>query len=510
VLEIAFRPDPRSAEPVYRQLAARLGGFIAAGRLPVGEKLPPTRDLATMLGLSRNTVLQAYLTLADQGLVQAGVGRGTYVQARTPAAKPIQSRTRLRRIAGGRAEPPAPRPFAWEGLLALRARDLPMPGGVRRMGQRFDVDFRGGRVDEATFPARAIARACARALEQHGPAIAGHHDVLGWPPLRDELARRLVARGIACSADDVLVVGGAQRALDLLGRVLLDPGDVAVVEQPGYFGATLAFRAAGAHLLGVGVDGDGLCTDELARLLRTRRAKLVYTTPAVQSPTGVTLAPARRDALRALADAHQVPVIEDDYDSELRLGVPTPPALEADDPAGQIVYLATFSKALFPGARVGYVVAARPLLERLAMAHLVADFQVSSLLQAALVELIRSGALERHVRRVRRVYAERLRVMRAALAASMPAGTEIASPAGGNGLWVTLPPDVDGEEVALAARAAGVAYEAGEPFFLVPPRRAHFMLSFANVPAARIADGVERLARIVRTRRRGGRARRTS
>jgi len=510
VLDLAFRPDPKSPEPVYRQLAARLGAVIAAGRLPVGEKLPPTRDLAAMLGLARNTVLQAYLTLADQGLVSAAVGRGTYVQARRPSATPPAPRTRLRRIDGGKSAAAAPRPFAWDGLLALRARDLPPAGAVRRMGQRFDVDFRGGRVDAATFPAKAIARACGRALERHGATIAGHHDVLGWPPLRDELARRLVARGIACTADDVLVVSGAQRALDLVGRVLLDPGDVAVVEQPGYFGATLAFRAAGAHLLGVGVDADGLRTDELGRLLRTRRAKLVYTTPAVQSPTGVVLAAARRDALRALADAHQVPIVEDDYDSELRLGLPTPPALKADDPAGQIVYLATFSKALFPGVRVGYVVAARPLLERLAMAHLAADFQVSSLVQAALVELIESGALERHVRRVRRVYGERLRIMRAALAASMPAGTEVGEPAGGNALWLALPPGLDADGLAAAGRAAGVAFESGEPFFLTPPRRAHLMLSFANVPAARIADGVERLARIVRARQSTRARRRTS
>lgn len=492
MLEIAFRADPRSDEPVYKQLAACLRAWIEADRLRVGEKLPPTRALAQALGLARNTVLQAYLTLVDAGLAHSHVGQGTFVAARTATAP------------AGRADRPtppfAPRAFAWDGLFALRGRDLPPSGLLRRLGdtRRWPVDFRGGHVDAGSVPAAALARACTRALRRDARAIAAHQDPRGWAPLREHIARRLVARGIACGADDVLVVAGAQQALDLIGRVLLDPGDTVAIEQPGYFGATLAFRACGAHMVGVSVDGEGLRTTDLARLLRARRVKLLYATPAVQSPTGVALADARRDALLELADAHQLPVVEDDYDSELRLGAPTPPALKTRDGAGQVLYVATFSKALFPGVRVGYVVAPRPVLDRLAIAHLASELQTSPLLQAALAELIAAGDLDRHVRRVRRAYAERLATLSSALAEHLPDGTTISAPVGGNALWVGLPAGVDADGVFTAAREQGVAYDRGDAFFLAPPAREWISLCFANVDRRKILDGAQRLGRIVR------------
>ncbi len=504
MLEIAFRADPRSDEPVYRQLAACLRAWIEAGRLRVGEQLPPTRDLARALGLARNTVLQAYLTLIDAGLAYSHVGQGTFVAARTatgpatPTARPAPSF--------------APRAFAWDGLFAIRGRDLPPSGLLRRLrdDRRWAVDFRGGHVDAGSLPTAALARACTRALRRDAAAMAAHRDPRGWPALREQVAHRLVARGIACGPDDVLIVAGAQQALDLIGRVLLDPGDTVAMEQPGYFGATLAFRACGAHLVGVPVDGDGLRTTDLARLLRARRVKLLYTTPAVQSPSGVALADARRHALLELADAHQLPVVEDDYDSELRLGAPTPPALKTHDAAGQVIYVATFSKALFPGMRIGYVVAARPVLERLAIAHFATEFQTSPLLQAALVELLAAGDLDRHVRRVRRTYAERLTALRTALAESMPDGTTIGTPAGGNTLWVGLPPGVDADGVFAAAREQDVVYDRGDACFLAPPPREWISLCVANVERRTITDGAQRLGRIVRahlpaaTRRRAG------
>jgi len=229
-----------------------------------------------------------------------------------------------------------------------------------------------------------------------------------------------VARGIACGADDVMVTHGAQQAIDLVARVLVDPGDGVLIEQPGYFGAALAFAACEAHLLGVPVDGEGLRTDELARILRTRRVKLLYTTPAVQSPTGVSLSEPRRRQLLELADEYQLPLLEDDYDSELRWGGPPVPALKTADGAGRAIYVGTFSKALFPGLRVGYLVAAPPLLAQLAVTRAAADLGGDLVTQAALAELISSGGLERHVRRVRKTLAARREALLAALADRMP------------------------------------------------------------------------------------------
>lgn len=495
MLELAFQPDREGADPIYRQLEHHLRDLIENRRLAAAERLPASRELAHSLGLSRNTVNLAYQALLEAGLLSARVGRGTFVSRRGAE------------LATRAVESPPARGFAWGGLFSRRAHAVKVPGGLAaeaRMGPaRFD--FRGGQVDVGSLPLVGLKRAYGRALERAGE-LAATRDPRGWLPLREALSRALVARGIACSPDEVAIVNGAQQALDLVARVLVDPGDTVVMEQPGYFGAAMAFAAAEAHVVGVGVDGDGLRTDELARILRTRRVKLVFTTPAVQSPTGVVLAPSRRRELLALADEYQVPIVEDDYDSELRYGTPPAPALKNHDAAGQVVYVGTFTKALFGGIRVGYVVASPPLLVRLALLRFSADVQTDLVSQAALADLLSSGALERHVRRVRRRYAARREALLAALARHMPEGARFREPAGGNAVWVTLPPPVDPDRLLERAREAGIAYSRGDAFFLEGwsgsssdgSGSEHLSLSFASLDEAAIAEGIETLGRLAR------------
>lgn len=489
MLELAFRPDRRSPAPLYRQLADHLRALMEAGRLAPGQKLPATRELAASLGVSRTTANLAYECLGEAGLIRAHVGQGTFV---APSPRGAAPPARLREI--------TPRGFAWEGLFASQARDLRLPSRLREVPPRpgaIRFDFRPGRVDASALPAAELKRAAGRVASDGALAeLANRMDPWGWRPLRCEIARALVARGIACEAEDVMVVGGAQQALDLVARVLVDPGDAVVVEQPGYFGATLAFGAAGAHHVGCPVDAEGLRTDQLARILRSRRVKLVYATPAVQAPTGVRMGDARRRELLELAEEHQVPIVEDDYDSELRLGGPAIPALKTEDDAGRVIYVGTFSKAVFPGLRLGYLVGARPLLRRLAEAHMVAGFGTGLLEQAVLAELLRAGGLERHVRRVRRRYAERLDAVLAALDASMPAGCEWSRPAGGNAVWLTLPPEVDAAGFHADARAAGVVYSAGDLWLLDGAGGRHLLLGFANAEPEVAAEGIALLGEI--------------
>ena len=491
VLELAFQPDRECGEPLYRQLELHLRDLIETQRLAAAQRLPASRELARSLGLSRNTVNLAYQALTDAGLLSARVGRGTFVSPEGSRAAP-RADARERRPARG---------FAWGGLLARRTRSVTVPPALQAdaaVGPA-RIDLRGGQVDLASLPVAELKRAYARALEQ-APALAEHRDPRGWPPLREALARALVARGIACSADEVAVVNGAQQALDLVARVLVDPGDTVVMEQPGYFGAAVAFGAAEAHLVGVGVDAEGLRTEELARILRARRVKLVFTTPAVQSPTGVVLSPSRRRELLALADEYQVPLVEDDYDSELRYGTPPAPALKTEDAAGQVVYVGTFTKALFGGIRVGYVVASPPLLVRLAVSRWATDVQTDLVAQAALADLLSSGSLDRHVRRVRRRYAARREALLAALAKHMPEGTLWREPAGGNAVWVTLPAAVDAQRLFARAHGEGVAYSRGDAFFFGGSGAGaeHLCLSFAREEEAAIEEAIETLGRLAR------------
>ncbi len=492
MLEIAFRPDRASDVPIARQLADYLAALIDAGRLPVGTRLPPAREVAAALALGRNTINAAYAHLATRDLVTGHVGRGTFVAARTaPATVPTAAVARLH-----------PREFGWAGLFSRIGRGAQVPAALRRAEPREPVpfDFGGGRVDLDSLPASDLRWAFARPFQTKAAlrAMASHRDPHGWPPLRREIARRLTDRGIACDAADVAVVSGLQQAIDLTARVLVDPGDAVVMEQPGYFGAALAFAGCGADLLGVDVDEEGLDTDRLARLLRVRRVKLVYTTPAAQSPTGVTMSDARRAALLALADEHQAPIFEDDYDSELRWSTPALPALKASDRAGQIVYAGTFSKVLFPGLRVGWVVAARPLLQRIVTLRALGDFGTAVVDQAALATLLATRGLERHVRRVRRIYAERRTALLDALAREMPEDVRWITPRGGHLVWVTLPPAIDADRLQQAALARGVGYARGELFHADGRGSQHLTLGFTALPPDRIAEGIGRLATALR------------
>jgi GntR family transcriptional regulator/MocR family aminotransferase len=488
VLELAFQPDRGRPEPLYHQLAEYLNALVAADRLPEGERLPATRELASLLQLSRNTVTQAYGLLVERGVLLSHVGQGTFVASRGAASPSVPELA------------PADRAFAWEGLFAQGTRRVPVPRSAlgAHGSAAMPFDFTGGQVDAESLPVAELRRAYRSAITRHLPAAANHRDPLGWPALRSQVARLLVTRGIGCGPDDIVITSGAQQALDFVARALIDPGDAAIVEQPGYFGATLALKSAGAHLLGVGVDAEGLRVDELARLLRTRRAKLVYTTPAAQLPTGAILSDPRRAMLLELADRYQVPVVEDDYDSEFRFADAPIPALKTRDAAGQVIYVGTFSKALFPGMRLGYAVAAPALLARIAQLRGIAGFGSDVLAQIGVTEMLTTGALERHVRRMRTACAERRDALATVLRTEMPDGVRFTAPRGGHTLWLEVPGAIDPDSLQAAAAAAGVVYTRGDAFSIDGRFAHHIALAFTHQPADRLALGASRLADCVR------------
>ncbi len=485
MLDLSFHPDASSGTPLYDQLASSLRELIEAGRLGAGEQLPPTRDLASSLGLSRNTVNRAYETLAGAGFLNAKVGRGTFV---------APGRARPDPYAGSRREPG----LAWSAVQARRSRRLALPAlAPLPPEEALRFDFRPGRVDPAALPLAELQRAYARAI-QRLPECANEIEPLGWPPLRQALARRLAGRGIRCGADELLIVSGAQQALDLIARVIVDSEETVALENPGYFGATLAFRAAGAHTIGIDVDEAGLRVDDLERAQRRRRLRCVYTTPASQLPTGVALAPERRNALLAFARREQVPVVEDDYDAELRVEGAAPPALKQRDPGDLVLYTGTFSKSLFPGLRIGYLLAPAPLRVPLATARITATMQAGLVDQLALTELLETDALDRHIRRMRRHYGAKRQALLDALEAEMPPEVRATPPAGGNGVWVALPDAVDVEPLLRRAAAQGIAAGFGPTFCVEGTPRSALLLSCAVASDEAMREGVARLAALIR------------
>ncbi|MET0460334.1 MAG: PLP-dependent aminotransferase family protein [Ilumatobacteraceae bacterium] len=372
-----FFLDPVHPRRTSALLLDQIRDAIADGRLRPGDRLPTSRFLAADLGVSRSTVTTVYDRLVAEGILEARVGDGTFVAQRwvRPAAQDRQHRP-----------PPAARPHR------------PAPAGVDAGTET--IDLRTGRPDPALFPLKAWRRAVLAAGSERPPSYG---DAAGTPELRAAIAARVGrVRGLAVTADQVLVTAGAQQAFTLCARVLVAPGEIVAIEDPGYEPARRAFVDRGARIDAVPVDRDGPLTEQI-----DPAARVVYVTPSHQSPTGVTMSAARRRSLLERAYTHDQMIIEDDYDTEYRyVDRPLEP-LHRLDPEGRVIYLATFSKTLSPSLRLGFVVGPRAVIDDLTDARAGIDVQPPHLTQAALADLILSGELDRHIRRSRSIYRAR-------------------------------------------------------------------------------------------------------
>jgi GntR family transcriptional regulator/MocR family aminotransferase len=363
---------------VYRALREA----IVDGRLPAGHRLPATRALAADLGVARNSVATAYERLVAEGYLSSKVGAGTFVAA-------VRSRPARRRPAP--VDPLRPRP-EWTEAMPVSS-DLAPP--------RFD--FRAGIPDAQLFPFDTWRRLVAAEVRLRANSPGTYAQPAGQPALRSAIARYLgVSRSVRAVAGDVLVTNGTQHALDLVARVLLRPGDVVAVEEPGYRLARRLFESFGARVVGVPVDRTGLVVD-----LLPGNARLVYTTPSHQFPLGRAMSLARRHALLDWARRRQTAIVEDDYDSEFRFSARPLEPLYSLDTAGRVLYAGTFSKTMLPTVRTGFVLAPEPLRPALVSARQLSDGHGQVAVQAALARFIDEGQLARHVRRAGKAYAAR-------------------------------------------------------------------------------------------------------
>lgn len=378
---------------LYAQLARALRRAIRRGQLRPGALLPPTRELAAQLGLARNTVVAAYEMLCDERLAVARVGAGTFVAggAVDGSAGPAGASGRSAAARGAGAAAPSVPALPPASRYASRLREL--PASVLAVGGRalrYDMRYGEPLVDPtlATAWRRELSRAASQ-MDWHYAPSAGVRE------LRESIAEYVGRRrGVVCSADDVVVVAGTQQAVALLARVLLDEGATVAVEDPGYDLALRALQAHGARLVPVPVDGDGLQVSRLPR----RGVRLVLVSPSHQFPSGTVMSLPRRAALLEWAARSGAWIVEDDYDGEFRYDGALMPALRSLDPQGRVIYVGTFSKVLFPGLRLGYVVCPRALRGDLIEAKRLDDLGCGSIEQAALAGLMASGAFDRHLR----------------------------------------------------------------------------------------------------------------
>jgi GntR family transcriptional regulator / MocR family aminotransferase len=474
--------DRDAALPPFLQIARALAADIQRGRLRAGDRLPGSRRLATSLHVHRNTVLAALTELIAEGWIETAPGRGTFVTSAIPAD---QGRPFSRRL-GIRSRVPARVAFALpEPPVAYRQPLLP----------RGTLNLSSGAPDVRLVPARSIGRAYRRVLALRGADVLAYGDIEGHFALRSALASMLAStRGLSVEAGDVFITRGSQMALTLTARALLRTGDVVAVEQVGYRPAWEAFRAAGATVVPVPIDRDGLDVDALKKLTNRTTVRAVYVTPHHQYPTTVTLKAARRLALLSLARSRGIAIIEDDYDYEFHYdGHPVLPLASADQ-AGLVVYIGTLSKILAPGLRVGYIVAPPAVLRSVGAIRSLLDIQGDLATEAAIAALIEDGELQRHVARVRRIYANRREILANSLRRTFGDEVEFTVPSGGMALWVHLRMPVDFDAWARRSVDRGVSWYTGRRYAFDGQPRPYARFSFAWLNERELPEAVKRMA----------------
>jgi GntR family transcriptional regulator/MocR family aminotransferase len=490
--------DRSSPVPLSRQLYDRLRATILSGQLGSGFRLPATRTLAAELGISRNTVLLAYDQLLAEGYIEGKAGSGTTVARALPET--LLHAPHPGAEAAGRfsAEVDSGRPSRRGAALAA----MPTVRIAPETLNDWLKPFRTGIPALDHVPAELWARLITRHLRGSRPDLLGYQEVAGYGPLCTAIAAYLGAsRGVRCTADQVIVVGGAQGGLDLAARVLLDPGDTAWIEDPGYFGARGALLAAGARLVPVPVDAAGL--DVAAGEARAPDARAVYVTPSHQYPLGATMSLPRRLALLDWAARAGAWVVEDDYDGEFRYAGRPLAALHSLRPDARVIYVGTFSKVLFPALRLGYLVVPPDLVRHFVAARCVVDFHAPVLEQMALADFIAEGHFARHLRRMRTLYAARAQALVAAASAELSGLLDVRPPTTGMHVVGWLPPGIDDRVAARRAAAHDVSAVPISAFAVEPQPRGGLLLGFAAVDEPAIRDGVRRLAAALRPLVRG-------
>jgi DNA-binding transcriptional MocR family regulator len=468
-----LRPDldTTSETPLYRQLSDYVQTLISRGDLLPGDRLPPTRELASQIGLNRTTISAAYEWLESEGLIQGAVGRGSFVLGDPTQSKPANIGIDWSRTL-------TPSNFASSGGPAPNV-----------------VDFSSSRPSEQLFPLEAFRKTCAEVLAKPRlQSLLQLGSPLGYAPLRNWLLNQAKSQVTANDNDDILITNGCQQALDILRRALICPGTKVAVEEPIYPGLRNLFLDAGADLIGIPVTSEGLDLNALHRAL-DNGAKVVVVTPSFQNPTGATIPAAARKSLIAMTQTAGAVVIENDiYSSLVYRQTAQPPKLKSLD--NNVVQLGSFSKIAFPGVRVGWILAPKPVIHRAAELKQLTDLHTDQLSQAFLLRFAESGQLAAHEAKVIAAGREKLRAVEQACRKFLPT-CRYSIPDGGMNMWVDLPNGMDSGALRGLARQAGVDYLPGRYFSVSRSLDTGLRLSFAGLDPADIRRGLGILGSVI-------------
>lgn len=472
-------PLPKDNEPLFRRVYRGLREAILRGAFVPGEKLPSTRDLAEQLGVSRTVGLMAYEQLLAEGFATGHAGSGTYVSTAVESRPPAATQ-RPRKI-----------PLSEFGTAAAAAgRKLHLPSRAPRP-QAYDFAF--GVSDLETFPFQSWRRILQRCARKTRVSELDYASAGGSPALRQAVCTHLRrARAVVCDPEQVIIVNGSQQALDLITRLLLNRGDTVAIEDPSYQGTREVLRVAGAQLVPVAVDGEGLIPD-----LLPKHARIVFVTPSHQFPSGAILPLARRLALIDWAQRSGALIVEDDYDGEFYYRGQPIESLQGLDRNGRVIYVGTFSRTIFSSLRIGYLIAPKDLVATFTAAKWLCDRHTAVLEQETLAEFISSGLYERYLRRVRRRNAKRRQVLLEAVDRHL--GDRVKLSGSDAGAHVVLWPrrQISEKQVISEALKRGVLIYGLAPYHLGKSSRPGLLLGYSRLSEREIAEGIRRLAPIL-------------
>jgi GntR family transcriptional regulator / MocR family aminotransferase len=475
--------DARSKTPLYRQIAVWFQRAIVDGQLRPGQRVPSTRALADELRISRIPVLGAYELLIAEGYLRPFVGAGTCVSESIPDGVFGPARQGSRSTTEESSEP--------TGKRRTSRRAAGMPGPSQEWLERAR-----GCVDLTHFPVREWSRLVNRHARKLSRELMGYSDAMGYWPFREAVAEYLGAfRGVRCDPSQVLVTTGSQQGVQLAALALLDPRDPVLIEEPSYPGAQQALKAAGARLIPVPVDKDGM--NVACAIERSGRARVAFVTPSHQFPMGVTMSAARRLELLAWAGRNGAWILEDDYDSEFRFGGSPIGSLQGVDSESRVIYIGTLSKVMAPALRLGFVVIPRDLIRTFMMLRSASDTFSPLLYQLVMTDFIREGHFSHHLKRMRSLYAEKRRTLLAALEAEFGNTLEIVGEQAGMHLVAFLPPGMNDSEISGQSRQNAISVGPLSPCYASPPRRNGLVLGYASLSERQIYETVAGLKTII-------------